>query len=398
MRQRFFFFQNPKQAVFFSVLILLALGCANIFSASFMKGSTGYLLRYVIFSLAGAAAGHIVRRLGYKKLSAFGTLGVGFILLMALLGAVFFWAPNNGAQRWIYLPGGISIQPSEFAKLFVIMLTARVLGGMVKQGKRVSLVDGTGCKVILLSLILGGFIYKEPDLGTAAIVVGLCLGIFLLSNLSKGQVFTLFGLSFLAIAVGSLATEYRRERLKVWLDPWWDAQDTGYQMVQSLLAIGSGGLTGLPWGQGTSKLAYLPEAHTDFAFAVFCQENGFLGALLLILVFVVLGVALARIAMRCKDYEGFLLVAGVDLLLVGQAAANMAMVCGLLPVIGVPLSFISYGGSSLVVSMLALGLALSVYDEGVKQELEEERQREESQLSPHQRRRDLRLVSDRWRR
>ncbi len=398
MRQRFLFFQNPKQAVLFSVLILLAVGCANIFSASFMKGNTGYLLRYTAFSLLGCLAGYVVRRIGYKRLTSFKALVAGFITVTVLLGAVFFWPPNNGAQRWLYLPGGVSLQPSEFAKLFMIMATSRVLGRMVKQGERVSMVDGTGCKVLAICLVLLGFIYKEPDLGTAAIVAGLCLGIFLLSSLPKQQVVSLLAVSFIGIAVGSLATEYRRERLRVWLDPWLDAQDTGYQMVQSLLAIGSGGLTGLPWGQGTSKLAYLPEAHTDFAFAVFCQENGFLGALLLILLFVLLGTALARIAMRCKDYEGFLLAAGVNLLLVGQAAANMAMVCGLLPVIGVPLSFISYGGSSLLVSMLALGLVLSVYDEGVKMEEAEEKQ-QEWQDSPRQRRRDLRIVTpNRWRR
>ena len=127
------------------------------------------------------------------------------------------------------------------------------------------------------------------------------------------------------------------------------------------MALGSGGIFGEPFGMGTSKFFYLPEAHTDFAFAIFCQEWGFLGALFLMLVFLLMGLALCRIGQNTQDRKGFLLVSGVNFLVVGQAIANMAMVCGILPVIGVPLSFISYGGTSLIITLVGIGLVLSVY-------------------------------------
>jgi len=154
---------------------------------------------------------------------------------------------------------------------------------------------------------------------------------------------------------------YRLLRLTNWLDPWKDAQGNGYQLSQSLLAIGSGGATGLPWGQGVSKFFYLPESHTDFAFAIFCQEWGFLGAIILIALFVVFAAALVRIAFKARDPRAFILVSGVTILLVGQGIANMMMVTGCIPVIGVPLMFISYGGTNMVINMICIGLVLSVY-------------------------------------
>lgn len=144
-------------------------------------------------------------------------------------------------------------------------------------------------------------------------------------------------------------------------------------MAQSLTAIGSGGLTGLPWGQGSGKFFFLPEAHTDFAFAIFCQEWGYVGALFLIACFLILARALFCIAMNTKDRRGYLLVAGSTMFLIGQSAANMAMVTGVLPVIGVPLLFISYGGTSLLANMFALGLVVSVYRSECAREIMEER-------------------------
>ena len=162
-------------------------------------------------------------------------------------------------------------------------------------------------------------------------------------------------------------------------------------MVLSLLTIGSGGLFGADWGQGSGKYLYLPESHTDFAFAVFCQENGFLGAAVLIILFLLMGCAFFKIAVSTRDKRGFLLVTGVSFLIVGQAVANMAMVCGIFPVIGVPLVFISYGGTAMLVSMAGIGLALSVYNEEMKQR----QQQETEQLSPQTRRSDLRVVGRR---
>ena len=228
-------------------------------------------------------------------------------------------------------------------------------------------------------------------MGTAAIIVALVLGVYVIAGVPKWQLAGIFGVGGLAIIATTLASSYRMGRVQVWFDPWLDPRGKGYQMVQSLLAIGSGGLTGTPWGHGAGKFFYLPEAHTDFAFAIFCQENGFLGAMFLLLLFALLGLAFCNITINARDRRGFLLAGGVTFLIIGQAVANMAMVCGILPVIGVPLIFISYGGSSMVLSMAAIGLLLSVYDEEVKEA-------EQEAMPPEERRDNLRMVrNERWR-
>ncbi len=163
-------------------------------------------------------------------------------------------------------------------------------------------------------------------------------------------------------------------------------------LIIFFIAIGSGGYFGTDWGAGTAKLFFLPELHTDFAFAIFCQENGFVGATLIIALFVLLGFALWTIAKRTTDPTGFLLVSGIIFLVVGQAVANMAMVCGLLPIIGVPLSFISYGGSSMFASSLGLGLVLSVYDNECKMEKEQVEAAKMEQQSPIERRRSWQII------
>ena len=164
-----------------------------------------------------------------------------------------------------------------------------------------------------------------------------------------------------------LRQPYRIERLKVTFDPWSDAQNMGYQTVQSLSAIGSGELTGMGLGVGVSKYDYLPEAHTDFAFAIFCQENGFLGALFVFLLFAALAIYSARVANKAKDTYGQILSMGIMIIVVGQAIANLLMVGGMFPVVGVPLPFISYGGTSLIVTMASIGILVNIGRQGERE-------------------------------
>ncbi len=395
MKKKFWIWETPKQAVFTLMLILMCVGGINVYSASYvaaqdMFGSgLWYLLRYALWMAIGLLGIAAVRIVGYRRLLNKKFLDIAYVCVIALLILVAMTGvANKGAQRWLYL-GPLSLQPSELAKLIVIMLTARTLGSMLRQGRHASLwMGGEGPKLLLQVLVYAFLVYTQPDLGTAAIIVALALCQYFVAGLPWGQV-TLLGLACgIMGAVFTYFTPYRIERVRVWFDPWTDAKNTGYQMVQSLLAIGSGGLTGIRWGQGSGKFFYLPEAHTDFAFAIFCQENGFLGAVFLLALFTLLAVAFIRIAGAAKDERGFLLVCGCSFLVVGQAAANMAMVCGILPVIGVPLAFISYGGTSMVISMLAIGLILSVYDDECKrQQLEDE-----SKLPPSGRREGLRVI------
>lgn len=372
MNRRFLIWDNPKHAVFCLVAILMGIGCINVLSASYVSAvdmfGSGYyyLVRYGIWAAAGVLCIRVVRKIGYRRLLSRRFLNIAYVVAVVLLLLVdLMGATANGAQRWLRL-GPLSLQPSEFAKLVVILLTARNFGMVIRKKRKVSLLRGTGLLVALQTLFFAFLVYKQPDMGTAGIIVGIMLMQCVIAGISWLQVGGILGLGGAAAALFVAIAPYRMERIKVWFDPWLDEIGSGYQMVQSLLAIGSGGLTGTTWGQGTGKFFYLPEAHTDFAFAIFCQENGLFGAVFLMILFILLGWAFLRIANNTGDERGFLLVTGASLLVVGQSAANMGMVCGILPVIGVPLAFISYGGSSMLVSMVAIGLILSVYDDEVK--------------------------------
>ena len=306
--------------------------------------------------------------------------GVGSLLLLVdLIGTT-----NKGAQRWLYV-GGISIQPSELAKIAVILLGAALLGEMLRKRQSISLLNKDTVWPFVGTVIYGILVLKQPDMGTAAIIVALMVGLYILAGLRLREVVGLLGILGAVAVAGAIMAPYRLQRVKVWLDPWSDEANTGYQMVQSLMSIGSGGLTGLPWGQGSGKFFYLPEAHTDFAFAIFCQEWGLLGAAILISVFLLLAAAFFRIAMNTKDERGFILVSGVSCL---SWDRRLQYGNGLraAAVIGVPLSFISYGGTSMLITLASIGLVLSVYRDECKREKLE-------RLSPDTRRTQMRVVS-----
>ena len=383
---------NPKKLIYFLVIILISVGAINVLSASYLESGYSYFVKHFMYGIFGFCVMYFVSKRDYRVFLRSNWLQffyIGVLVLLLLVDAI--GAVNKGAQRWLYL-GPVSIQPSEVAKLIVVMMSAKVLGNMLQRGEHISLISGKGSRCFLATLVLSGLVYVQPDLGTAAIIFALMLCVFIVAGIRKQEIFTILGVGMAGAVLFTLSTPYRLERIKAWFDPWLDEVGAGYQMVLSLLTIGSGGLIGADWGQGSGKYLYLPESHTDFAFAVFCQENGFIGAAVIIILFLLLGCAFMKIALTTKDKRGFLLVTGVSFLVVGQAIANMAMVCGIFPVIGVPLVFISYGGTSMAVSMAAIGLALSVYNTEEKQRRQED---DQQQASPQVRRSDLRMVGRR---
>jgi cell division protein FtsW len=401
MNKKFLWWDNPKVAVITMVFILLAVGAINIYSASYNEQVSALLKKYIFFTGFGSAIAYGLMKTNYKIFlnKRFLHICYALIFVALLILVIAETVPQlrgflssitisvNGATRWINLKV-FQLQPSELAKLLSILLSARCLGNMLAKNIPVRLFN-KDVMILLAAICFNGFLVsKQPDFGTAAIIVGLAVGLLVIAGLPLIQ--------FLFVCAGGVVLglcqykDYHLNRLQVWLDPWIDPVGRGYQSVQAQLTIGSGGFKGTNWGGGTFKFFHLPEAHTDFAFAVFCQENGFLGALVLIVFFLVLGFALAKIAANTKNEKGFILVCGVTLFIVGQAAANMAMVCGVLPVIGVPLAFISYGGTSLVVNLIAIGLALSVYNDELIQE------KERAIAEPQERRNDLKVVSRRW--
>lgn len=302
MNKKFLFWDNPKQAVWYTMVPLLLIGCANIFSASFIRAEADgsstfyYLIRYIVYSAIGLGAIFIARTINYRRLLSKNAVSFIYISVLVMLVLVdFIGLESGGARRWLGF-GGVTIQPSEFAKLAIIMLCARYLGMHLKKGQNASFLKGNGRMCLGATAVYAFLVQQQPDMGTAAIIVALMFCMYVIAGLPWKQIGSVCILGAASAVLLVMTSTYRADRIRVWLDPWIDEVGDGYQMVQSLLSIGSGGLIGTKWGEGSSKFFYLPEAHTDFAFAVFCQENGFLGACFLILLFAVLGFALLRIA------------------------------------------------------------------------------------------------------
>jgi len=351
--------------------ILMLLGGVNIFSASFVVADAmfnngyHYLFRYILLGIGGLIAMFIFGwKIDYHKWLA--KKHWIFLLVFFLLLAVdVFGKATKGAQRWLMI-GSFSFQPSEFVKLAVLILGAGYLGHLMDKGLRPHLFKTKVNMAFIEACILTAMVAVQPDVGTAGIIMGLMIILYIIAGLPLKEVGVLLGAGLVVVTGAIIKAPYRLNRVLVWLNPWSDPQGNGYQAVQSFVSIGSGGWMGTSFGMGTGKFFFLPEAHTDFAFAIFCQEWGFLGALGLMILFLVLAGAIYRIGQNTTDKAGFLLVTGANFFIVGQAIANMAMVCGLLPVIGVPLSFISYGGTSLIATLTAVGLVISVYRSEVK--------------------------------
>lgn len=366
MGKRIMFWDNARDALLSLVFFLLVLGAVNVFSASYVAAADmfgngyHYLLRYGVFSLVGLAVMFFIeRKVDYHWLFKYDQIIC--VLLTGLLFAVdIFGRATKGAQRWVIL-GPISFQPSEFVKLAVILLGAHYLGQLMEQGRTPHLLRRDTGLAFWETAFLSFLVLIQPDMGTAAIIMTLMIILYILAGLPIKEFVGLLVAGAVGVAAAIIQAPYRLNRILFWLHPEQDPQGKGYQAIQSFNAIGSGRFFGEPFGMGTGKFFYLPEAHTDFAFANYCQEWGFIGAVFLILVFLLLGVVLYHIGQRTQDRKGFLLISGVNFLVVGQAFANMAMVCGVFPIIGVPLSFISYGGTSLIMTLGAIGLVLSVY-------------------------------------
>ena len=367
MRTRYTLFKSETEPIVIVMAILLVTGTINVFSSSYVLAAMNFenpyyfLQRHLQWLLLGTVACWLCRRINYQRLRGLMFIGLG-INLFLLVAVLFVGTTINGAQRWIAL-GPLSFQPAEFAKLMgVLMGSFSISAVLAKERFRMDR-DWPRVAIPFGAILLMAFlVYREPDFGTACIVFGVPLFMALVLLVPPRRwVLILIPVALAALAIGTLQP-YRMKRMEVWLDPWSDARNAGYQMVQSLSTIGSGGIFGMGFGDGVSKYEYLPEAHTDFAFAIFSQEHGFFGVLLIFFLFAVLLVASIRVATRAKDTFGQVLALGIIFLVVGQALANLAMVAGLLPVVGVPLPFISYGGSSLIVTMAGMGMLLGIAD------------------------------------
>ena len=358
------FWTSDMEAIIAIMVVLIILGTINVFSSSFIFAEAEFdtpyffLKRHVLNVVVGLFAFGVCFYFDYhvwrKWMLIILVLTIGALIAVLIVGPVV-----NGARRWLPLVI-FQFQPAEMAKLVSIMLAAAYISMKVKRGQELELVT---VQMGIIALI-AGLTELEPDLGTAAIIFGIPLAMLIVAGLKRQRVLQLLLFAVVGAAIMIFREPYRLERLKITYDPWSDAQNYGYQTVQSLSAIGSGELTGMGLGVGVSKYDYLPEAHTDFAFAIFCQENGFLGAIFVFLLFAAFAVYAARIANKARDEYGQILAMGIMLLVVGQAIANLLMVGGMTPVVGVPLPFISYGGTSLIITMASIGILVNVGKQG----------------------------------
>ncbi|MDF2634144.1 MAG: cell cycle protein [Pelosinus sp.] len=351
--------RSSTEAVICITLLLFMIGTVNIFSASFVEAGQRmgdgyfYIKRHLLSFGIGIVAMAIISKIDYHRLNRF--LFPLMLLTVGLLIAVHFIGIEvNGARRWINL--GFQFQPSELAKLTALLITAGFLGPLIDRKRKITLLS----LPFYIAALLGALVLKQPDMGTAVIIVGVSLMLYVIAGLPRQQLLLLVGGGIALFIYATFAAAYRAERIAAWINPWDYQLGIGYQTVQGLLAIGSGGFWGTGLGMGSSKFNYLPEAHTDFAFAVLCQEMGFIGALAVLCLMALLAYYGLRIALKAPDGLGKLLAIGGIVLVVGQAIINIAMVSGIFPVVGVPLPFISFGGTSLIINLTAIGVILNV--------------------------------------
>ena len=365
MKKQRRFWINDMEALTYIMFILIIIGTINICSASLITAYTDFenpyyfLTRHLISILVGLVAFAASSRFNYKRLSHPNwQMGLIAITILSLAAVLLFGITVNGSRRWLPL-GFMQFQPSELAKIVTIIISSSYLGRCLDKKLPIT-IDPRKNIVFIVCLVIAGFVEAQPDMGTAMIILGIPIALYFIAGLDKKWMGIICGVGAILLAFLATFQPYRLDRLKSYWDPWSRAQDDGYQIVQSILAIGSGEFSGMGLGHGFSKYSYLPESHTDFAFAVLCQEMGFIGALVMFFLLIAMAFYFIKIALHTKDNFGKMLVCGIMLLIVGQAAANMAMVVGLLPVIGFPLPFISYGGTSLILNMTSMGLVLSV--------------------------------------
>jgi cell division protein FtsW len=367
----------PARRVEYSILYtatlcMLAAGAVMVYSASsaesLLQGSgdpSFYLKRYLAFGLLGLGAMYFVSRHGLAVVRA----ATPLLLVASFVLCVAVMLPGvgvtvNGATRWLGA-GPLQFQPSELLKLSLVLYAAQLLaakphstktlGGLIKP---LLLVVGAACALLL----------KQPDMGTA-IVICLAMGALLIAAGIPLRNLGLIGAVLAGLAlIFALAEPYRRERLTSFLDPFSDAGDTGFQAVQALTAIGSGGLFGVGLGESVQKIFYLPEAHTDMILAIIGEEVGLVGILAVVGLYGMIGYAGLRTAKLARDRYSKLLAAGITSLILCQAILNFFAVLGMAPLTGVPLPFISYGSTNLIVLLGAMGLLLNVAATGGRAE------------------------------
>src|SRR5215813_6882089 len=342
---------KPDRILFFVTLVLVGFGIAMVFSSSAIVakekfGDPNYFsFKQLIFAALGLAVMFVVMKIDYHtyRQPAIVFTGLGIVV-------VFFLAAAANTHRWIQL-AGFSVQPSELAKLALIFFLAYFLE---KRKGRVNDLAFTLVPIAIIVALLAGLIVLQPDLGTAVSLLVISAVLLFVAGLDLRWIAASIIFAVPTFYLLVFRVKYRRERILAFLNPWEEPLGRGFQIIQSLLSVASGGIAGLGFMEGKQKLFYLPEAHTDFIFAVVGEEMGMIGTCAVLLLFTVFLWRGVRTSVRAPDSFGFYLALGITLMVCVQAFINMSVVLGLLPTKGIPLPFLSYGGSSFVVMLAAV--------------------------------------------
>jgi len=349
------------------VAVLNVIGAVMVLSASSVSSLTDYgspwffFLRQLLWTAVGLGAFVFAIRFDYHNWQRLvrPLLIVSLILLVAvLLPGVGIYV--SGARRWMGY-GMFRIQPSEIAKLALLVYTADIVS---RRGKELYDWRRVLRPVVLMLILFAALVMKEPDLGTTLVMAFLVIAVLVAGGVRAKHLFVVGGTGVALVTALAWLEPYRRERMLTFLHPFADSSNSGYQIAQSLIALGSGGLTGVGLGASRAKWNFLPNAHTDFIFAIIGEELGLIGAFVVMALFVVFGILGTRAALQAPDRFGTLLAAGTTMWVVAQAVINIGAVVGVLPVTGIPLPFVSFGGSALVTTMLASGILVNVASRG----------------------------------
>jgi cell division protein FtsW len=346
------------------VTVFNLVGLVMILSASSVQALTNYGSAWYVFerqfawALIGAVGFVVSSRVDYRMWQRYSRV----LLVVGFVGLVVVLMPGigievEGARRWIGIGSAVGFQPSELAKIVLLVFTADVL---TRRSDQIDDVRATVLPVIGVLVLFAALVMAEPDLATSIELGFIVVSVLIVAGAPSRILARVFGGGAFLVLVLAWAEPYRRQRMLTFLNPWHDTANTGYQISQSLIALGSGGVSGVGLGNGRAKWLFLPAAHTDFIFAIIGEELGLFGTLMIVGLFAVFAVVGYRVAMRAPDRFGALLAAGVTTWVVGAAALNIGMVTSVLPVSGVPLPFISAGGSSLVILMVAAGILANV--------------------------------------
>ena len=353
----------PDAVLFGAVAALVGIGLVMVFSASSATAYAEhgdiayYVKRQLIWLVIGGLAAYGVYRMDLALVRR----AAPYLLVGAIVGLALVFVPHiglgvNGGRRWIGA-SAISLQPSEFAKLALVIYLATMLSW---RGEKITSLARGLVPLCVPVVVMAVLVLKEPDMGTASLLAFTAFAMFFAAG---ARILHLLAIGVVTVpfaVLTVLASPYRRARVFAFMDPWKDPQNTGFHIVQSLLALGSGGMFGVGLGASRAKFFYLPEQYTDFIFSVLGEELGLFGALVVILLFIAFTYRAIKIALAAPDRFGFFLAVGCAAMIAIQAFVNIGVVTASWPVTGVPLPFISFGGSSLVVNLIAVALIANV--------------------------------------